>query len=101
MVDFTGLRSGILASFGEPVTVTVGGVEHPLTAAFLEPHVGQDFGGVPMNRPDPQIVVCATDWAEIEAEREDIVTRNGIRYTVVDPQPSDDGLIVVTLRRYA
>lgn len=101
MVDFTGLRSGILASFGEPVIVTVGGVEHPLTAAFLEPHVGQDIGGVPVNRPDPQIVVRATDWATIEAEREDIVTRNGIRYTVVDPQPSDDGLTTITLRRYA
>lgn len=101
MVDFTGLRSGILASFGEPVTVTVGGVEHPLTAAFLEPHVGQDFGGVSVNRPDPQIVVHAADWDAIEAEREDIVTRNGIRYTVVDPQPSDDGMITVTLRRYS
>lgn len=101
MVDFTGLRSGILASFGEPVIVTVGGVEHPLTAAFLESHVGHDIGGVPVNRPAPQIVASAADWAAIEADREDMVTRNGIRYTVVDPLPSDDGMITITLRRYA
>ncbi len=101
MVDFTGLRSGILASFGEPVIVTVGGVEHPLTAAFLQAHVGQDIGGVPVNRPDPQIVLRTADWEAIEAQREDIVTRNGIRYTVVDPQPADDGLTTVILRRYS
>jgi hypothetical protein len=101
MVDFTGLRSGILANFGEPVIVTVGGVEHPLTAAFLEAHVGQDIGGVPVNRPDPQIVTRTEDWEAIEAEREDIITRNSIRYTVVDTMPTDDGMTTVILRRYA
>lgn len=100
MVDFTGLRSGILASFGEPVIVTVGGVEHPLTAAWLAPHTGQDIGGVPVNRPDPQCVARASDWAAIEAGTEDIITRAGIRYTVVDVIPDDADLVQITLRRY-
>ena len=100
MVDFTGLRTGILASFGEPVIATVGGVEHPLTVAWLAPHVGQDIGGVPVNRPDPQCVANANDWAAIESGTEDIITRAGIRYTVVDVQPDDDGLTLITLRRY-
>lgn len=100
MVDFTGLRSGILASFGEPVIVTVGGVEYPLTAAFLAPHVSQDLGSVPVNRPDPQIVAKTADWAATEAGNEDTVTRGGVRYTVVDVQPDDAGLVQITLRRY-
>ena len=101
MVDFTGLRSGILATYGEPVTVTVGGVEHPLTAAWLAPHTGDDLGGVPVNRPDPQAVARAADWAATHAENEDIITRGGIRYTVVDVQPDDADLVQITLRRFS
>lgn len=100
MIDFTGLRAGILAAFGEPVTVTVGGVAHPLTVAWLAPHLGMDLSGVPVHRPDPQCVGRATEWAAIGAEREDSVTRAGIRYTVVDVQPDDAGLVAITLRRY-
>lgn len=101
MVDFTGLRSGILANYGEPVIVTVGGVEHPLTVAWLSPHVSQDIGGVPVNRPDPQAVARVADWGAIEAGHEDIINRDGIRYTVVDVQPDDAGLVQITLRRFA
>jgi hypothetical protein len=99
MIDYTGLRDGLLATFGEQVTVTVGGVESPLTAAWLAPHVGMDLG-VPVNRPDPQIVARAEDWDEIEAQNGDSITRNGVVLTIADVQPDDDGMVTVTLRRY-
>lgn len=101
MIDYAGLREGLLSTFGEPVTVSVGGVESPLTAAFLAPHTGMDLGGVQVNRPDPQIVARIEDWEEIEAQTGDTITRNAVVYTIADAQPDDDGLVTVTLRRYA
>jgi hypothetical protein len=101
MVDYTGLRDGLLSSFGEPVTVTVSAVLTALTGAFLAPHVGMDLNGAPVNRPDPQLVVRTAEWAATNAQNGNTVTRAAVVYTVVDAQPDDDGLTMVTLRRYA
>lgn len=100
MVDFTGLRSGILASFGEPVIATVSGADFPLTVAFLEPYVGTVLGGVAVNRPNPQLLAHADDWLKTRAKNGDRVLRAGMEYTVVSAEPSDDGTMLVNMRRY-
>lgn len=101
MVDYSGMLDGLLASFGEPVTVAVGGADFPLTAAFLEPYVGTALGGVPINRPNPTLVARTDEWGETGAKAGDIVLRLGKRYTVIDAQPSDDGGTTVNMRKYA
>lgn len=101
MVDYTGMRNGLLAAYGEPVTVTVGAVNTALTGAFLAPYVGMDLGGVPVNRPDPQLIARSAEWAATNAQNGNTVTRTAVSYTVVDAQPADDGLTTVTLRKYA
>jgi hypothetical protein len=101
MVDYAGMLDGLLASFGEQVLVNVSGADFPITAAFLHPYVGTAIGGVPVNRPNPQIVARTADWNETGAKNGDKVLRSGIEYTVVNPEPSDDGATTVTLRKYA
>lgn len=101
MIDYAGMRRSLLASFGEPVTVVVGGLDRPLTAAFLSPHVGIDASGVQINRPDPQFVAAGADWDATGAIAGDFITRAGVSYTVIDVQPVDDGMVNVFARRYA
>ncbi len=101
MVDYTGMRRSLLATFGEPVQVTVGGVTSPLTAAYLAPYQGVDVGGVQVNRPDPQFLVETALWAATGAGAGNTLTRaDATVFTVVDARPEDDGLTVVTARRY-
>lgn len=95
------MRAALLAVYGESVQVTVGGVPTSLTGAFLAPYVGNDLRGVPINRPDPQILFHTSAWAATNAKNGDTVTRAGTTYTVVDAQPTDDGLTTVVLRKYA
>ena len=102
MIDYAGMRRSLLASFGEPVTVVVGGLDRPLTAAYLAPYTGVDVGGVPVNRPDPQFIVTTADWEATEAQTNDVIVRAaGIEYVIVDAQPADDGMTVVAARQYA
>ena len=100
-MDYGPMRAALLATYGEPVTVTVGAVTTALTGAFLSPYVGGDVRGAPVNRPDPQILFHASAWAATTAKNGDTVTRAGTVYTVVDVQPQDDGFTVVALRKYA
>lgn len=100
-MDWSGLRDGLLASFGEPVTVTVNAVQSPLTAAFLAPYTAMDISGVPVNRPDPQIVARRDAWEALAPAAGDTVTRGSTVYTIVDVMPDDADLVTVTLRRYA
>jgi hypothetical protein len=101
MVDYTAMRQSLLAVFGEPVQVMVGAVTSPLTAAYLAPYQGMDVGGVPVSRPNPQFMVDAAEWDVVGANRGDTITRNGTVYTIVDAQPTDDGLTTINVRRYA
>lgn len=95
------MRAALLAVHGESVTVTVGAVNTALTGAFLAPYVGGDLRGAPINRPDPQILFQSSAWTATTAKNGDTVTRAGTVYTVVDVQAQDDGITVVTLRKYA
>jgi len=101
VIDYSGMLSGILATYGEPVIVTVGGADFPLTAAFLEPYVGTAVGGVPVNRPNPQLLLGTDAWLATGAKNGAKVLRADTEYTVVDAAPSDDGMTVVNLRKYA
>lgn len=100
MIDYANMRKSLLASFGEPVTVTVAGLARPFTAAFLSPHVGLDVSGVLINRPDPQFIATAADWDATAAVAGDVIARAGVNYTAIDVQPTDDGMVVVLARRY-
>lgn len=102
MIDYAGMRRSLLASFGEQVTVVVGGLDRPLTAAYLAPYTGVDVGGVQVNRPDPQFIANTADWEATAAQTNDVIVRaDGIEYVVVDPQPADDGMTVIAARRYS
>lgn len=100
-MDYGPMRAALLAVHGESVTVTVGAVNTALTGAFLSPYVGGDLRGVPINRPDPQILFQTSAWAATTAKNGNTVTRAGTVYTVVDAQPTDDRITIVTLRKYA
>ena len=100
MIDYANMRRSLLASFGEPVTVVVGGLDRPFTAAFLGPYVGVD-AGVQINRPDPQFVGSFADWEATGAQNGAIIVRaNGSEYTVIDAKPGDDGMVTIEARRY-
>jgi len=101
-MDYGLTLAAILATQGEAVTVTVGGTPHPITVAFLAPHEGANFAGVPVNRPNPQVLARAIDWIATGAAPGDTLERNAIVYTVVDSAvPDDSGSVLITLRRYA
>lgn len=100
-MDYGPMRAALLGTYGESVTVTVGGVGKPLTVAFLAPYVGDDLRGVAINRPNPQAIADQAAWNTTGAKNNDTVTRAGTVYTVVDAQPTDDGFTTVTLRKYA
>jgi len=101
VIGYSGMLSGILAAYGEPVIAAVNGADFPLTAAFLEPYVGTAVGGVPVNRPSPQILLGTDAWIATGAKNGAEVLRAGNVYTVVNAEPSDDGMTLVTLRKYA
>jgi hypothetical protein len=101
-MDYGLTLAAILATQGEAVTVTVGGTPHPLTVAFLAPHVGANFAGVPVNRPEPQVLADAAAWTATGANTGDTLERGGKVYTIVtSPVEDDSGAVLVTLRRYA
>lgn len=100
-MDWSGLGIAVLSSFGQTVTVTVGGVDTPLTAAFLAPHRGANLAGVPVDRPEPLLLAKLADWEVTDADNGDTVTIGEDVYTVVNTQTDDAGLVTVTLRKYA
>lgn len=100
MLDYGGLRVGILANFGETVAVTIGAATVSLTAVFMSPYAGVDVGGAQIDRPEPQFIAATADWAALDARAGDVITRNGIAYTIVDAQPTDDGMTVIRARAY-
>lgn len=100
-MDYGLTTAAILATQGEPMTVTVGGTPHPITAAFLAPHMGATFAGVPINRPEPQLLARAADWLATGAGPGDTVERGATVYTIVDNVVADDsGSVLVPLRLY-
>lgn len=97
-----GLIAGVLAEYGEGVTVTVGGVPKPITVAFLAPFEGANLASVPITRPDPQLVCRASDWVATGAAPGSTVERGATVYTVADNAQLDDaGFATVKLRIYA
>jgi len=101
-MDYGLTLAAILATQGEAVTVTVGSTPHPLTVAFLAPHVGANFAGVPVNRPEPQVLANAAAWVATGAAPGDTLERGAAVYTIVSSAvPDDSGAALVTLRKYA
>jgi hypothetical protein len=101
VTDYGLTLAAILATQGEGVTVTVGGTPYPVTVAWLAPHVGVSFAGVPIDRPEPQVLANAAAWLATGAGPGDTLERGAEVYTIVDPAlPDDSGAVLVTLRKY-
>jgi hypothetical protein len=98
---FAALREGILARFGEAVIAAPQGIAAPLEGAWRAPWQGAEIGGVPTDRPQPQLLVRAEDWQALGLGSGATVRRAGTDYTVVDSQPDQAGLLALTLRRYS
>jgi hypothetical protein len=99
-VDPRVVTDAVLGRFGEVATVTVGGDDFPLEAAYRAPYAGMAIGPLEVNRPDPEALVRTADWTALGAKPGDVIALVEGSFTVVSAAPNDCGGTLLKLRAF-
>jgi len=108
-VDTATLNAAVLSVHGEsggvvlhvsdgasPPVIT----DVPLGACFRGPWSGISLEGAPVELQDTQLLFVSADFDATDAKTGDTVTVRGEVYTLLDPQPDDGGMTLVTVKVY-
>lgn len=90
-MDFSAANAALIEALGEPVEVTVDGVTTVMQMAFRPAYVGESLGKIAIERPDPELLAGAADWAALGAVNGDRLSVRGADYIVMDAQPDGNG----------
>lgn len=97
-IDTARMGDAVARALGRPATVYgAAGPTYNVKGVFHERYVSDDLG-VGVEIPRPTFFPAASDWAKTEAKAGDQVVIGTCLYTVIDVQPSDGGLVRVTLQ---
>jgi len=88
-----------LATFGEPVTLTVGGVDYPVTGLPRLDHAGARVSRMDLEVFTPAVLIRTEDAETSGVELGAEVLIRGRSYRVTeDPKPDGHGLTELTLQ---